>query len=71
MNKEDKIRLNKFISDKGICSRREADKLIQDGRVLVNGAAAITGMKVDLEDTVSVNGKTLSSGGGENIYSLK
>lgn len=62
MNSEDKIRLNKFISDKGICSRREADKLIEEGKVLVNGIAAVTGMKVSIDDSISVNGKILSPG---------
>ena len=61
MNREDKVRLNKFISDKGICSRREADKLIEDRKVFVNGISAVTGMKVSLEDNISVNGEILSS----------
>ncbi|MDV3426840.1 MAG: 23S rRNA pseudouridine(2604) synthase RluF [Bacillota bacterium] len=61
MNSENKVRLNKFISDKGICSRREADKLIEDGKVYVNGTSAVTGMKISLEDKISVNGKILSS----------
>lgn len=56
---EDK-RLNKFISEKGICSRREADKLIEQGRVTVNGIVAETGTKVSTSDQVRLNGKLLS-----------
>lgn len=67
MDSESKVRLNKFISDKGICSRREADKLIEFGKVIVNGTIAITGMKVSLEDNVTVDGKILSTG-SKKVY---
>ena len=40
------IRLNKFLSESGICSRREADRLIEAGKVLVDGTAASMGMKI-------------------------
>lgn len=62
MDSLNNIRLNKFISDKGVCSRREADQLIEQGKVLVNGVPAVTGIKVNPEDRISVNGKILSSG---------
>ncbi|MBO1518530.1 23S rRNA pseudouridine(2604) synthase RluF [Oceanisphaera pacifica] len=52
-------RLNKFISETGICSRREADRLIEQGRVKVNGEVAGMGVKVSQADTVLVNGKPL------------
>ncbi len=42
----DGIRLNKYLSEAGICSRREADRLIEEGRVLVDGKTASMGMKV-------------------------
>lgn len=51
------IRLNKFLSEKGICSRREADRLIEAGKVTVNGQAAVMGAKVDPEDEIIVDGK--------------
>ncbi|MFN0030758.1 MAG: 23S rRNA pseudouridine(2604) synthase RluF [Flavobacteriales bacterium] len=54
-----KTRLNKFISDTGFCSRREADKLIEEGRVSVNGSLALLGTKVDNSDEVLVNGKPI------------
>lgn len=52
-------RLNKFISETGICSRREADRLIDQGRVKVNGVVAGMGVKVSLADDVRVNNKPL------------
>lgn len=57
--KNDKIRLNKFISEKGLCSRREADKFIEMGKVTVNGIVAEVGTKVSIEDEVTLNGKPL------------
>ncbi len=53
------IRLNKFLADSGVCSRREADKLIEAGKVSVNGIVAPVGCKVSEEDTVQINGKVL------------
>lgn len=43
---EEAIRLNKYLSDAGVCSRREADRLIEEGKVLVDGAVAPMGLKV-------------------------
>ncbi|MBD5527551.1 MAG: pseudouridine synthase [Lachnospiraceae bacterium] len=55
----DKIRLNKYLADHGVCSRREADSLIEQGRVVVNGQTAAKGCKVTEQDSISVNGKPL------------
>jgi len=55
------IRLNKFISETGICSRREADKLIEQGKVTVNGVVAEMGTKVTYKDEISVNGKPIKA----------
>jgi 23S rRNA pseudouridine2604 synthase len=52
-------RLNKFISDTGFCSRREADKLIENGQVTVNGTVAPVGLKVTEQDLVLIDGKPL------------
>ena len=52
-------RLNKFISETGICSRREADRLIESGCVRVNGKVAEMGMRVSERDQVVVRGKPL------------
>lgn len=40
------VRLNKYLSDAGVCSRREADRLIESGQVSVDGQRAVPGMKV-------------------------
>lgn len=53
------IRLNKYISESGFCSRREADMLIVTERVTVNGKAAEIGMKVSLSDKVRIDGEIL------------
>ena len=57
MEEKKEIRLNKYLSDAGICSRREADKLIERGKVLVDGELAFVGMKVLEEQNILVNGK--------------
>ena len=54
-------RLNKYISDTGLCSRREADKLIEQGKVRINGKIPELGTKVFPGDKVTVNGKPVQS----------
>ncbi len=54
-------RINKFISETGFCSRREADKLIENGTVTVNGVKAELGTKVNAGDEVLINGKPLKT----------
>jgi 23S rRNA pseudouridine2604 synthase len=51
------MRLNKFISETGVCSRREADAWIEAGRVTVNGEVAVLGTQVQANDAVCVDGK--------------
>lgn len=51
------IRLNKYLSDIGVCSRRAADRLAQEGRITVNGTAAEPGMRVTPQDVILVDGK--------------
>lgn len=53
------IRLNKYLSEVGYCSRREADRLIQDGKVTVNGLLPELGQKVDDTDEIQVDGKDI------------
>lgn len=53
------LRLNKYISESGFCSRREADKLIEEGRVSINGEKAVMGTKVKPSDIVKVNDKII------------
>jgi 23S rRNA pseudouridine2604 synthase len=55
------MRLNKYISETGICSRREADAWIEQGRVSVNGRPAELGTKVEPGDEVRVNGRLVGA----------
>lgn len=60
-NKLELTRINKFISETGYCSRREADKLIEQGKVTLNGKVAVLGDKASAADDVRVNGKLLKA----------
>ncbi len=53
------VRLNSYIASCGLCSRRDADKLIQDGLVTVNGTPATPGMRVTGKEEITVRGKRL------------
>ncbi|AYB40617.1 23S rRNA pseudouridine(2604) synthase RluF [Brevibacillus laterosporus] len=53
------MRINKFISETGYCSRREADKLVEAGRVTINGVVAELGSQADGGDDVKIDGKAL------------
>lgn len=53
------VRLNRYLSDAGVCSRREADRLIQQGKVIVDGKVAVTGMKVHDGMNIVCDGKTV------------
>ena len=57
--KERFMRLNKYLSDAGVCSRREADRLIEEGRVLVDGKLAIQGMQVEDTQEIKVDRKVI------------
>ncbi len=54
-----KERLNKYLASCGVCSRREADHLIETGRVTVDGQVAVTGMQVSGEEKILVNNKVI------------
>ena len=54
------IRLNKYIASSGLCSRREADTLIENGKVTINGIVALQGSKVLDGDVVEVNGRKVT-----------
>lgn len=51
------VRINKFLSEAGVCSRREADRKIENGEIRINDKIAVTGDKVFPEDVVYVNGR--------------
>jgi 23S rRNA pseudouridine2604 synthase len=60
-DQRESMRINKFISEKGICSRREADRLIEQKRVTINGIVALMGSVVQEGDAVKVDNKPLKS----------
>lgn len=62
------IRINKFLSRAGYCSRRAADKLIEQNRVTINGKTPEMGTKVQPEDHVAVDGKKINITGDKNTY---
>jgi 23S rRNA pseudouridine2604 synthase len=59
MNEPEETRINKYLSEVGYCSRREADKLIDAGRVTINGKVPEIGTKVKSGDEVRVDGKSI------------
>jgi 23S rRNA pseudouridine2604 synthase len=56
-NLDDKVRINKFLSEAGVCSRREADRLVEAGKVTVDSVVAQMGTKVNHSQKICVNGK--------------
>lgn len=62
------IRINKFLSEVGYCSRREADKLLEQGRITINGKIPELGTKVTASDEVRVNGKLIAEREEPKIY---
>jgi 23S rRNA pseudouridine2604 synthase len=68
MSQDTGKRLNKFISETGFCSRREADRLIEQGRVTINGNIPEMGTKVQPGDDVRVDDKPISTPVDKPIY---
>ncbi|WP_073026662.1 23S rRNA pseudouridine(2604) synthase RluF [Lutispora thermophila] len=62
------MRINKYIAESGFCSRREADKLIEEKRVTVNGKVCQLGTVVEPGDVVAVDGKPIKPKGKKKIY---
>ena len=60
MEKKEDVRLNKYLADQGVCSRREADRLIESGKVFVDGSPAGLGDRITMEMQVVVNGKAVT-----------
>ena len=63
----EEIRLNKFLSEAGVCSRREADRMIEEGRITVDGKKAETGMRVRPDQEIKVGKKVISMGREEEV----
>lgn len=64
------IRLNKYLSEAGVCSRREADRLIDSGRVTVDGKQAVPGMQVDDSQEVRIGEKLVRSGNEKIVLAV-
>ena len=63
------MRINKFLSTLGIASRRAIDKYIEEGRITVNGNTAITGMDVNENDDIFIDGKKIKNNiNEEKVY---
>lgn len=68
MEEQQLKRINKFLSEVGYCSRREADKLIEAGRVTINGIVPEKGTKIALNDVVAVDGETITNKNAPFVY---
>lgn len=68
MDTTDLIRINKYLTEIGYCSRRGADKLIDEGRVTINGKLPELGTKIAPNDVVCVDGKPVSKAAEEFVY---
>lgn len=64
------IRLNKYMSEAGVCSRREADRLVEQGRVTVDGKPAVVGMQIEEGQQVALDGKTVKKDIKEKLILL-
>ena len=65
---EDKTRINKYLSEVGFCSRREADRMLEQGRITVNGAIPEMGTKVSEDDEILVDGISIKKQEEEHVY---
>jgi 23S rRNA pseudouridine2604 synthase len=68
MTDQKETRINKYLSEVGYCSRREADKLIAQGRVTINGSVPEMGSKIKQGDVVSVDGEIIRAPDKEMVY---
>ncbi|OCK51034.1 23S rRNA pseudouridine synthase F [Chryseobacterium sp. CBo1] len=64
----EKTRINKYLSEVGYCSRRAADKLLEEGRITINGKIPELGTKVSDEDIIEVDGKTIRDSEEKPVY---
>ena len=66
--KQEGVRLNKYLSEIGHCSRRAADKLIDAGRIQVNGQKVVMGQKVSPRDSIEIDGILIEDHQEQNVY---
>jgi len=62
------MRINKFLSRRGVCSRREADRMIKNGRITVNDKSATLGQSVTDVDDIRIDGKPVDTEKPEPVY---
>ncbi len=68
MEENQPVRINKYLSEIGYCSRRAADKLIDEGRITVNGKPVEMGLKVSPADEIAVDGVVVDQAGDKPVY---
>ena len=68
MSSTELIRINKYLTEIGFCSRRAADKLIEEGRVTINGKVPELGTKITRDDEVKVDGKLVKDNEEKPVY---
>lgn len=68
MENDQCVRINKYLSEVGFCSRRAADKLVEEGRIKINGMVAVMGSKTMPGDEILVDGKLISPPKDEHVY---
>lgn len=64
----EEIRINKYLASLGVGSRREIDRLIEEGKIKVNGKIISAGVKVTEKDVIEVKGKKISKGAEKKVY---
>ena len=62
------VRLNKYLSEIGYCSRRQADKLIDSGRIKINGKVVLLGQKVTNKDIIEIDGTLIENNNTKSVY---
>jgi len=67
-NEQFPMRINKYLAHKGICTRRQADDWIAQGRVMVGGEPAVIGQQIQAEDEVVVRSKDLAKAASDRVY---
>ncbi len=60
----ERMRINKYLSAAGVCSRREADRMLEEGRITVDGVRALPGCQVSGDERIELDGKPVGTGGG-------
>ena len=62
------VRLNKYLSEIGYCSRRQADKLIDSGRIKINGKVVLLGQKITNKDIIEIDGTLIENNNTKSVY---